>query len=90
MTPAADRDLARLAEFLAERSEPAARRAAQKIMVGILSLARMPRRSGALTDELRVLNVRFGGSGYAIWFGIEGDTVIVARIFHMREDRSSG
>lgn len=88
MTSAADRDLARLAGFLTGQSEQGARRAAKKIKTSIRSLARMPQRGAVVTDDLRALYVRFGASGYAIWFGIDGDTVTVARVFHMREDRS--
>lgn len=87
LTPAAQRDLVRLVVFLAEKSPGAALRARQLLRARIRSLARMPARARSLPSGLHVLDVPFGDSGYAIWFALRDNQVIVARIFHMREDR---
>ncbi len=87
LTPAAQRDLVRLIVFLAEQSPRAALRAQRLLQARIRSLARMPARARRLPSGLHVLDVPFGDSGYAIWFGLRDDHGVVARIFHMREDR---
>lgn len=87
LAPEAERDLVRLVDFLAEQSETAARRAGDAIKLGLRSLARMPTQARRIFDDLHEFDIRFGKSGYVVQFRLEPDAVIVARIFHMREDR---
>ena len=87
LTAQAERDLVRLANFLGERSERAARRAAREIKAALRSLARMPARARRTSDDLHTFPIRFGQSGYLVQFRVMDDTVVIARIHHMREDR---
>ncbi len=87
LTADAERDLVRLADFLAERSERAARRAGRDIKAALRSLARMPARARRTSDDLHEFAIRFGQSGYVVQFRVRDDTVVIARIYHMREDR---
>ena len=90
LTRIAERDLVRLVRFLAEKNPDAARKASSLLQARIRSLASMPARARRLPSGLHVMDVPFGDSGYAIWFDIRDDHVIVARVFHMREDRQAG
>ena len=38
-------------------------------------------------DGLRHLYIPFGDSGYVVQYRVDADAVVVARIFHAREDR---
>lgn len=87
LAPQAERDLVRLVDFLAGHSETAARRAGDAIKLGLRSLARMPARARRVSDDLHELDIHFGKSGYVVQFRVDQDTVVVARIHHMREDR---
>jgi plasmid stabilization system protein ParE len=87
LTAQAERDLVRLANFLAEHSERAARRASRDIKAALRSLARMPARARRTSDNLHTFPIRFGQSGYVVQFRVRDDTVVIARIFHMREGR---
>lgn len=88
VTPEARADLFRLNAFLANQSPRAARRAMNTIDAGLRSLQRMPARARRISDHLHEFDIRFGQGGYVIQFRIDRGVVIVARIFHMREDRS--
>ncbi len=87
LTAEAERDLVRLADFLAEHSERAARRASHDIKAALRSLARMPARARRTSHDLHTFPIRFGQSGYVVQFRVMDDTVVIARIHHMREDR---
>ena len=88
LLPAAGDDLARLAAFLAEKSPQAAARAATKIAQSIRSLDEFAERGRCGPGRgLRELFVPFGLDAYVIQYRVDTDTVIVARIFHSRENR---
>ncbi len=87
LAPRAERDLVRLADFLAAHSETAARRAGDAIKRGLRSLTRMPARARRISDDLHEFDIHFGKSGYVVQFRVDHDTVVIARVFHMREDR---
>jgi plasmid stabilization system protein ParE len=87
VTPEARADLFRLNAFLATHSLRAARRAMNSIDAGLRSLQHMPARARRISADLHELHVRFGQGGYVILFRIDHDAVVIARIFHMREDR---
>jgi len=83
LTRRANTDLARLRKFLADKSPIAADGAAQEIWRGIRQLSEFPRSAPEhKSSGLRELSVRFGQYGYVIRYGLDGDNVIVLRIFH--------
>ena len=89
LSPRAQWDLRRLANFLAERDQVAARRMSQTLRNALGSPAEFPERR-PLIDEatgIRELRVRFGRYGYVVQYAIEGDAVHVTQIFHSREAR---
>ncbi len=87
VTPEARADLFRLNTFLANQSLRAARRAMDTIDAGLRSLTRMPARARRISDDLHEFDIRFGQSGYVVQFRVKDDTVLIARIYHMREER---
>jgi plasmid stabilization system protein ParE len=87
ITQAALADLERLEAFLVQHSRRTADNAIAKIRKTLRSLTTMPKRARRIDDATHALDIRFGKSGYSIWFRVEGGQIMVARIFHMREDR---
>ncbi len=47
----------------------------------------MPARARRISDDLHEFDIHFGKSGYVVQFRVDHDTVVIARVFHMREDR---
>lgn len=84
----AQRDLARLPDFLVPQSRRAAARARQAILEAIRSLDEFPDR-GRRDEEgiLREILAPFGRDAYIIIYRVDADVVVVARIFHSREQR---
>ncbi len=81
-------DLRRLRQFLADKSPGAAERASVAIFQGLDQLARFLESAPKLAaSDMRELPVQFGHYGYVVRYGISGDRVIVARIFHSLEER---
>jgi plasmid stabilization system protein ParE len=81
-------DLVRLRAWLIDKDTEAADRAIRAIVDGLDRLERFPLLAPkAKGSDLRDLQIRFGAYGYVARYGIRGDRVIVARIFHGREDR---
>lgn len=89
-SPDAELDLDRLSDFLAAVAPAAAVRAANEIRSGILSLRNFPEQGARVNGTLRQLIIPFGDSGYVVQYRVDPETIVVARIFHMREDRSRG
>ena len=87
MSMAARRDRARLAAFLAEKNPSAAIRAVNTIVAGIAELGDYPMKGHARPDGLRELMIPFGQSGYVARYRVQPDHIVIARVFHMREDR---
>lgn len=87
VTSEARADLFRLDAFLATQSPRAARLAMDTIDVGLRSLQHMPARARRISADLHEFDVRFGKGGYVVQFRIDHDAVVIARVFHMREDR---
>lgn len=88
VAPEARTDLFRLNAFLAGQSDDAARRAMDAIDTGLRSLGQMPDRAPERPDGRRELMIPFGSSGYVVQFRVQDDAVVIARVHHMREDRS--
>lgn len=84
----AKRDLARLEDFLVEKSPRAARRASETIRKGVLSLEDFPDRGHAYPEPgVKEWPIPFGKSGYIARYMVQGDEVLILRIFHAREER---
>lgn len=84
---AARQDRERLAAFLTEHNPQAAMDALETIAAGLNSLSQHPHLGHSVDDGLRELSIRFGASGYVVRYRVDPDAVVVARIFHMRENR---
>jgi len=88
LSSGAQRDLARLEDFLRAKAPAAALRAATTIQRAVLSLRRVPERGRPYEiPDVRELSVPFGGGGYVIRYIITAGEVIVLRIFHSLEGR---
>jgi plasmid stabilization system protein ParE len=85
--PRAERDLDRLRGFLEAFSPEVARRAARSLRAGILGLSDFPDQGAPINGGRRELYLRFGDSGYVVQYRVDPDAILVARIFHLREDR---
>ena len=86
--PNARNDLDRLAEFIASENPDAAERAALAIVDAVESLADFPERGRRIENTQRAeLYVPWGRSGYVVQYRIDADRVLIARIFHGREQR---
>jgi len=85
---AARRDLERLRAFIAKSSPAAAERAAATIARAATALSRHPELGRMLDDTpLRELVIPFGASAYVLHYRIDPDCVVIARVWHGREDR---
>jgi DNA-binding transcriptional ArsR family regulator/plasmid stabilization system protein ParE len=81
LTSAANRDLARLVDFLADKSPKAALRAADVLDAAITSLDEFSERGRPGPDAgLRELIVPFGVGAYVIRYRVDPKTVLIARI----------
>ncbi|WAC60833.1 type II toxin-antitoxin system RelE/ParE family toxin [Brevundimonas sp. SL130] len=79
-------DRRRVIGFLRGVNPNAARRAGHTITRSIGRLAETPM-IGIDLDGLRHLYIPFGASGYVVQYRVDADVVVVARIFHAREER---
>jgi plasmid stabilization system protein ParE len=88
LSPGAERDLARLEDFLSLKSQKAADAAVVAITHAILSLREFPERAPATRGRgRRELLVKYGRDGYIIRYRVTATVVLVTRIFHGRERR---
>jgi plasmid stabilization system protein ParE len=87
ISPAAQRDFARLVDFLAPKNPRAARRAAEAILAGLASLKTQSERGRPASGDHRELVVRFGRDGYVVQYRVDAEVVVIASIFHQRERR---
>ena len=86
--PEAVRDLVRLREFLGQENPGAAARAALRIREAAAVLRDRPELGRAIEDEeFRDLVAPFGGGAYVLRYRIDDDAVVVARVWHSREER---
>jgi len=88
LTSAANRDLVRLVDFLVDKNPTAALRAYDALEAAIQSLDEFSER-GRLgpAPDWRELIVPFGSGAYVVQYRVDPMAVVVARIFHGREDR---
>ncbi|WP_405041359.1 type II toxin-antitoxin system RelE/ParE family toxin [Phenylobacterium sp.] len=88
LSASAQRDLARLPEFLAPRTAVVAARARAALVSALDSLGELPRRGRPLDrGGLREVFVSFGRDGYVFRYRASENEVFVTRIFHARERR---
>lgn len=85
--PEANADLRRLVDFLDVLSPTAASRAASVIRQGINDLKQFPDSGSLIADRVRQKSIRFGDSGYVVQYRVDPVHIVIARVFHMREDR---
>ena len=87
LRPAAERDLDRFEDFLADMSELAAKRRMRWLRAEIHSLADNPRRGQARGRQRFQLVLRYARSSYLVRYTLTRDRVIVTRIWHGKENR---
>lgn len=86
--PDAVHDLARLRDFLGPKNAAAAARAAGRILQAARMLREQPELGHLVEDEeWRELLVPAGRIAYVLRYRIDEDAVIIARVWHSREDR---
>lgn len=87
-TAAARADLIRLRRFIDPHNPEAARRAAQAIRDGAKLLAAYPAAGKRLEERPdRELVIPFGQRGYVLRYQVDGQTVVILRVWHSLEDR---
>jgi plasmid stabilization system protein ParE len=89
--PEAVHDLTRLRAFLEEKNPAAAKRAAARILQVAAVLVAHPELGRAVDDadvpDLREVLAPFGSGAYVLRYRIDDETVVVARVWHSREQR---
>ena len=80
-------DIQYLRHWLAERSPNASRRATETIVAAARSLGDFPMRGRLTLEDIRELPISFGSAGYVLQYFVEGDRVVIARVFHSLERR---
>jgi len=86
---AALRDVGRLHDFLALKSQEAAKRAIQSIRHGVKSLGQFPqmgRPVDELPPEFREWIIEFGQGAYVVLYRYDGKEVVILAVRHGRED----
>lgn len=87
-TPEALRDLARLRDFIGSKNPAAARRAAERILQAAAVLRERPELGRVVEDEAwRELLAPAGRTAYVLRFRFDEDAVVIARVWHGREER---
>jgi toxin ParE1/3/4 len=83
----ARKDIERLRDFIASYSPASAARAIDRITEGLSLLRHTPEAGVALGQGYHQLILKYGKSGYVVRYRISGDTILITRIWHGREDR---
>lgn len=88
--PEAIEDMDRLFSFLKEKNVRAAQRAARLIKSGADLLLDQPMIGRLMDDDSgrRELFLPFGHSAYALRYKLEGEEVVIIRVWHGRERRN--
>ncbi|MGD8595129.1 MAG: type II toxin-antitoxin system RelE/ParE family toxin [Gammaproteobacteria bacterium] len=87
--PFAFQDIERLYEFLLEKDPNAAANAMELILEGSEQLLEMPELGRPMDDETgrRELYLPFGSAAYVLRYKLDGDVVVIIRVWHSREQR---
>ncbi len=83
----AQKDIRFLRRWLADRAPDASKRATTTIISAAKSLADFPERGRLVLEGVRELPIPFGSAGYVLQYFVQGDRVIIARVFHSLERR---
>jgi plasmid stabilization system protein ParE len=87
-TPQSLRDVARLHDFLVEKSHDAAQRAVKAIRQGVKLLGKFPemgRPVEELPTEFREWMIEFGSGSYVALYRYDGKEVVILAVRHGRE-----
>lgn len=87
--PEAWQDTQRLYDFLVDQDPGAAGRAMGALLDGADRLAEMPEIGRPMRDDTgrRELYVPFGAGAYVLRYIIDGENVVIIRVWHSREYR---
>ena len=86
--PEAKADIQRLFDFLVDVNPAAAGKAVRAIRDGANRLHGHPHLGRPMDDGLRrELFLPFAGGAYILRYRLEGDTVVIVRVWHGREQR---
>jgi len=87
--PEAKQDIQRLHDFLKEQNPQAAQACIQAIRAEAQQLGAYPESGRPMSDDTgrRQLFISFGAAGYVLRYMLDGDLVVVIRVWHTREDR---
>lgn len=85
-------DIDRLYNFLFEKKEGAATKAAQVILRGSSLLEDSSRLGRPMADgtQRRELFIPFGSGYYVLRYFLTNETIVIVRVWHSREDRKEG
>jgi plasmid stabilization system protein ParE len=83
----ANLDLLTHVDWLAEMSPKAALEAGRAIREQLLTLATFPLAGRVVANDERKWPIPFGRDGFVVIYRVEPDRVVIARIFHSRQDR---
>jgi toxin ParE1/3/4 len=87
-SPAARADLIRLRKFIEPHNPEAAQRSAEAIKKGARLLIEHPAIGTRLADRQdRELFIPFGVRGYILRYRLQGNRIVVLRLWHVRENR---
>jgi len=83
--------MGRLRLFLEDKSPSAAARMAKTVLDGVTLLRDFSERGKPLNDgtSRRELYIAFGSGAYVLRYRIDGELVVIIRVWHSREDRSA-
>lgn len=89
--PEALQDVTRLYGFLADKSPPAARKAAERIVYAARQLEQYPDLGQPMEDGARrQIFIHFGAGAYVIRYRSDNEqNVVILRVWHSRERRES-
>ena len=87
--PEALTDVQRLRLFLDDKNPTAAARAGRVLQDGAKLLASFPEAGSPMNDgtDRRELFLPFGASSYVLRYLIDGQTLVIVRVWHGRENR---
>lgn len=85
-TADAARDLDAIWEYLAERNQAAAQRVLESIYAAAERAAFFPN-AGRPGKDVRTREIVLTGYPYIMPYRVEGDTLIILRVFHMAQGR---
>ncbi len=86
---AASQDIERLYEFLLEKDPNAAANAMEVVLEGSERLLDMPELGRPMDDDTgrRELYLPFGAGAYVLRYKLNGDVVVIIRVWHSREQK---